>query len=107
MSLEDIVECVGGARIEPVPVPHDCRDGFYHAFWRRPAAYLHKRVRAGISVFALLDNDQNTEIVNRLRADLQAGVWEQRNAELLDLAKIDLGYTLIVAELESSSATRE
>ena len=107
MVIEDIARCLGGARSVPVPVPWDCRDGFYHAFWRRPAAYLNKRVRAGISVFAVLDNDQNTEIVNRLRADLQAGIWEQRNAELLDLAKIDLGYRLIVVEPESSSATRE
>ena len=106
MSIEEIAQCLGGARIEPLPIPHDCRDGFYHAFWRRPAAYLDERVRAGISVFARLEDDQNAEMVNRLSADLQTGRWEQRNAELLDLAEIDMGYRLIVAELESSSATR-
>src|SRR3954471_12081884 len=25
-----------GARVEVVPVPWDCLDGFFHAFWRRP-----------------------------------------------------------------------
>ena len=42
----------GGAaavRVEPVPIPHDCTDGFLHAFWRRPHAYLDPVVRANIS----------------------------------------------------------
>jgi SAM-dependent methyltransferase len=46
---------LGGGRIEVVPIPHDCADGFFHAYWRRPEAYLDPEVRAGISVFALLD----------------------------------------------------
>ena len=32
MALQDIARCLGGARILPVPVRWDCRDGFYHAF---------------------------------------------------------------------------
>jgi SAM-dependent methyltransferase len=27
------------ARMEPVPIPCDVIDGFFHAYWRRPAAY--------------------------------------------------------------------
>jgi hypothetical protein len=30
---------LGDAAVTPVPVPHDCADGFGAAFWRRPAAY--------------------------------------------------------------------
>lgn len=26
-----------GARMEPIPIPWDCADGFFHAYWRRPA----------------------------------------------------------------------
>ena len=37
-----------------MPIPHDCRDGFLMAYWRRPEAYLDPAVRANISVFALL-----------------------------------------------------
>jgi hypothetical protein len=29
-----------GARMDPVPIPWDCADGFFHAYWRRPAAYF-------------------------------------------------------------------
>jgi hypothetical protein len=40
------------ADVEVVPVPWDCRDGFFSAFWRRPEAYLDPAVRAGISTLA-------------------------------------------------------
>src|SRR4051794_26755110 len=30
----------GTVSFAPLPIPHDCADGFYHAFWRRPEAYL-------------------------------------------------------------------
>jgi SAM-dependent methyltransferase len=98
MPLEEIARCLGGARVERVAVPHDCRDGFYHAFWRRPAAYLDTRVRAGISVFALLAQDECEDVVRRLRTDLESGVWEERNGELLELDEIDLGYRLLIAD---------
>jgi SAM-dependent methyltransferase len=100
MSIEDIACCLGDARIEPVPIPADCRDGFYHAFWRRPAAYLDKRVRAGISVFARVGDRETREMARRLRTDLESGAWQARNAALLGLTEIDLGYRLVVAEGE-------
>ena len=99
MSIKDVTACLGGARIVRVPIPHDCRDGFYHAFWRRPEAYLDERVRAGISVIARLDPGDSAGMVRRLRADLETGVWQERNSRLLDLEQIDLGYRLLVAEL--------
>jgi SAM-dependent methyltransferase len=98
MAIEEIAHCLGGARIVPVPIPWDCRDGFYHAFWRRPAAYLDERVRAGISVFARIEEREITRMTGRLRADLESGAWKKRNARLLGLAELDLGYRLLVAE---------
>src|SRR5215510_15486288 len=41
-----------GARMDPVPIPWDCADGFFEAYWRRPEAYLDAHVRRGISVWA-------------------------------------------------------
>jgi SAM-dependent methyltransferase len=100
MAIEDIVSCLGGASVVPVPIPCDCRDGFYHAFWRRPGAYLDERVRAGISVFARVDARETAEMARGLRADLESGAWQERNAHLLGLEEIDLGYRLLVAELQ-------
>ena len=96
--LEEIVEYMGGARIEAVPVPHDCLDGFFHAYWRRPHAYLDPQVRAGISVFAHIDERCREEGLRRLEADLESGAWERRHAGLLDLDEIDRGYRLLVRD---------
>ena len=92
MSIEQVVECIDGTRIHPVPIPHDCCDGFYHAFWRRPAAYLDERVRDGISVFARIVESETADMVCRLRADLESGAWQERNADLLGLEEVDLSY---------------
>jgi len=100
MAVPEVAECLGGASVEPVPIPHDCRDGFLHAFWRRPEAYLDPRVRAGISVFARLDSDALAAAMARLRLDLESGVWARRNADILACEQLDVGYRLIRAEAE-------
>ena len=89
---------LGDARAEPVPVPYDCRDGFFHAYWRRPEAYLDPRIRTGISVFAQLDDAAVEEGIGRLRRDLESGEWHRRNADLLELEEVDAGYRLIVSD---------
>ena len=98
MTLEDIATALGGARFEIVPIPHDCEDGFFLAFWRRPRAYLDKRVRDGTSVFARVGEAEEAEAVERLRADLESGAWEERNGRLLELEELDLGLRLVVSE---------
>jgi SAM-dependent methyltransferase len=87
---------LGDARAEPVPIPHDCRDGFFHAYWRRPDAYLAEEVRAGISVFARMERADVEAGVERLRHDLESGEWGRRNAYLLELDELDAGYRLVV-----------
>jgi SAM-dependent methyltransferase len=98
LSIEEIGAHLGAQRIEPVPIPHDCRDGFLNAYWRRPHAYLDPRVRDGISVFRLLPPGDVEVAIARLRADLESGEWERRNAGILDLGEMDLGYRLFVAD---------
>jgi SAM-dependent methyltransferase len=101
MGFEDLAEWSNDVRTEPVLIPHDCRDGFYHAFWRRPEAYLDEQVRAGISVFARLEYGDIATMISSLRADLQSGRWKRRNANLLELEELDLGYRIVVAEFAS------
>jgi SAM-dependent methyltransferase len=85
--------------ITPVPIPHDCRDGFYSAFWRRPEAYLDPLVRQGISVFSRMPADDVERGIAALRADLESGAWAERHRDLVGLDELDLGYRLVVAEL--------
>jgi hypothetical protein len=89
----------GDIRIEPVPIPHDCLDGFFGAYWRRPEALLDKAVRDGISVFAKVAAEEVDRAIGQLRADLDSGVWRERHRELLEIEELDLGYRLVIAEL--------
>ena len=90
----------------PVPVPHDCTDGFYGAFWRRPVAYLRPEVRAGISVFASqVSSGAVDRAVESLGADLEAGRWQDRHRELLAKDELHLGYYVIAAETTTGGRT--
>jgi SAM-dependent methyltransferase len=86
------------ARMEPVPIPCDVIDGFFHAYWRRPAAYLREPVRRGCSVWARVGERAERRAVAALAEDLDSGAWAERNVELLDLESIDLGARLLVAD---------
>ena len=95
-SLGGLARAIG-ARVEPVPVPWDCADGFYEAYWRRPEAYLDENVRRGVSVWATVGPAAEQRAVRSLRADLASGRWADRNRELLDLDAADLGARLLIA----------
>jgi SAM-dependent methyltransferase len=84
--------------ITPVPVPHDCSDGFAAAFWRRPHAYLDPVVRAGMSLFAGDREELAAPGLARLADDLNSGRWQQRHADLLQREELDVGYCLITSE---------
>jgi SAM-dependent methyltransferase len=94
--LTDLARAVG-ARIEPVPIPWDCADGFFEAYWRRPEAYLDESVRRGISIWAKVGPGAEQRVVGSLRADLASGRWAERNRDLLDLDAAELGLRLLIA----------
>ena len=97
-SIAAIVHELGECRVDPVPIPHDCVDGFLAAFWRRPETYLDPSVRASMSGFALLDEKTVNRGVARLEADLQSGTWERRFGHLRSLEVLDLGYRLLATD---------
>jgi hypothetical protein len=96
-SVEMIADALGASRVESVPVPWDCSDGFLAAYWRRPERYLDPEVRASISGLALLPPTEVGEGMRRLAADLESGEWARRNADLLEREEMDYGYRLVVA----------
>jgi SAM-dependent methyltransferase len=95
-SLAEQAAALGDAAVAVVPIPWDCRDGFFSAFWRRPEAYLDPAVRAGISTLAKRSDDELADGLARLRADLDSGAWARRHADLLERDELDLGYRLLV-----------
>jgi len=97
MPALDVYEAaLGPVRITPLDIPHDCSDGFLHAFWARPEAYLDARIRSGSSSFrALADTGAGLE---RLRADLESGEWDRRYGGLGRHDAYDAGYRIVSAD---------
>jgi SAM-dependent methyltransferase len=84
----------------PIPLPRDCVDGLFSAFWGRPGTYLDADVRRNISNFALADENGIADGLARLRVDLESGAWDRRYGYLRSLPELDLGHRLLIAELE-------
>jgi len=95
--IATVAAALGEAEIVPVPIAHDCTDGFLCAWWRRPLAYLEADVRANISSLSTLPDDVVSEALGRLRRDVADGSWEARNAQLIALGEADFGYRLLVS----------
>jgi len=95
-SIDDVAAHIGTCRVESVPVPHDCVDGFLAAYWRRPEAYLDSSVRAGMSGFSRLGAEVVTRGLARLRSDLESGEWDRRFGDLRQLEAIDVCYRILV-----------
>jgi len=93
-----VADTIGAARVEVVPVPADCVDGFNWAYWRRPEAYLDPEVRACMSGLALLPPGLVDERMARLASDLRDGSWHERHGDLLGLDAVDGGLRLVVRD---------
>lgn len=96
-SLDDLRRALGPIDVHPLPIPHDCADGFLAAYWRRPHAYLDAGVRCAISAFSRLPDVDNG--LARLRADLADGTWQRRYGHLMHETSRDFGYRLVTAHV--------
>jgi hypothetical protein len=96
-TIEGVTGPLGTDRVEVLPVPHDCIDGFMAAYWRRPERYLDPGIRASISGLALLAPADIEPGMARLAHDLESGAWHERYGHLLQLDELDAGYRIVVA----------
>jgi len=94
-DLTEFERWLGPVHIEPLPIPHDCTDGFLYAYWRRPEAYLDPKIRSGISSFWALDGLEAG--LEKLAADLNSGAWDAAYGALRNEPSYDAGYRLVVA----------
>ncbi|MBX3314060.1 MAG: class I SAM-dependent methyltransferase [Actinobacteria bacterium] len=83
-------------RVETIPIPGDCVDGFGSAYWNRPEAHLDPTVRAGMSFMAQMDPATVDSNVARLAAELADGTWDAKYGHLRTQETIDLGLRLVV-----------
>lgn len=94
-AMSHYADWLGPVSTVPVPVPHDCTDGFLYAYWRRPEAYLDERIRSGSSSFWSLPGLQTG--IAELAHDLESGDWDRKFGHLRSEDEYDAGYRLVIA----------
>jgi SAM-dependent methyltransferase len=98
-TLEDVAAALGGrTRVEHIPTPGDCTDGFFEAFWRRPEALLSPDVRSAQSVWALLEPGVEQRIVERLSGALESGAWDAEHGYLREQEELQGALRLVISE---------
>ena len=98
-AIADVAAALGGrTRVERVPTPGDCTDGFFEAFWRRPEALLDPAVRGAQSMWALLDSGQEQRMIERLAAALDDGAWDAEHGHLRHQDSYQGALRLIISE---------
>jgi hypothetical protein len=98
-SIAEVAAALGGrTRVEAIPTPADCRDGFFEAFWNRPEALLDPAVRASQSLWPLIGREAEERIVGRLAADLESGLWDERYGDLRAMESFEGSLRLVISE---------
>ncbi len=99
-AIDDIAAALGGhTRVEQIPTPGDCVDGFFEAFWRRPEGLLDPAVRGAQSMWALLDPGVEQRIVDRLAVALDSGAWDAEHGHLREQDSFHGALRLVVSEV--------
>lgn len=81
--IDRLVELLGeGTRVETIPVPLFCRDGFTEAYYGRPEQFLNPAVTGAMSSWTLIDQSTVERFRQNLSADLQSGEWDRRYGHL-------------------------
>jgi SAM-dependent methyltransferase len=98
-SIEKVAGALGGdVRVESVPTPADCVDGFFEAFWNRPEQLLDPEVRASQSFWAVAGAEAEKRMIDRLASDLESGAWDVKHGHLRELTEFDGGLRLVISE---------
>ncbi len=97
-AIADVAAALGGrTRVERIPTPGDCTDGFFEAYWRRPEVLLDPSVRSAQSVWALLEPGVEERVVERLAAALRSGAWDAEHGHLREQDSLDGALRLVVS----------
>jgi SAM-dependent methyltransferase len=99
-AIEDIATVLGGrTRVERIPTPGDCVDGFFEAFWRRPEGLLDPEVRSAQSMWAILEPGIEQRIVERLTSALDSGAWDREHGHLRERENFQGALRLVISEV--------
>ncbi len=98
-AIDHIATVLGvRTRVERIPTPGDCMDGFFEAFWRRPEMLLDPDIRSAQSMWALLEPREEQRVVDRLAAALDSGEWDAAYGHLRAQENFDGALRLVISE---------
>lgn len=94
-SIDETLDALPGATVEPVPMPRLCTDAFWCALWDRPELHLDPNVRRASSGWHSVDPEEAERGLAALRADLESGAWDERYGHLREAPEFDVGLRLV------------
>ncbi len=97
-SSRNLATMLPAATSSPLPVPRDCEDHFFAALWARPELLFDEEVMRPMWVWQSISEDSRRAGRERLAADLQSGVWEERYGHLRETPELDVGLRMVVSE---------
>lgn len=97
-AIDFVAGTLGGACVEPVPVPADCHDGFIEAYYARPEAFLDPAVRRSQSIWPRLPPGVEDRAIAALAADLDSGRWDERHGHLRTTPEYHGALRLVISE---------
>jgi SAM-dependent methyltransferase len=96
-SIGQIAEALGEVVVESIPIPADCSDGFFEAYFARPEAFLDPEVRGAQSVWPRLADGMQERALCALSEDLATGSWDRRCGHLRSMPAYDGALRLVVS----------
>ena len=81
--IDRLVELLGdNTRVETIPIPLHCRDGFTEAYYGRPERFLEPEVTGAMSSWTLIDQEIVARFRENLARDLESGAWDRNYGHL-------------------------
>lgn len=85
-------------RVEPIPIPIDCTDGFTEAYYARPERLVDPVVRAAQSVWKFVSPDIERRFQQSLTDDLASGEWDRKYGRYRTQPELHGALRLVVCE---------
>lgn len=88
----------GDVRVQAVPIPFDCKDGFNEAYYGRPEMLLDAAARLACSSWSFVSLEVVERFERVLRRELENGAWDARWGALRTQPSYDGSLRLVIAD---------
>lgn len=85
-------------RVDEVPIPIDCTDGFTEAYYARPERLTDPRVRAAQSVWKFIPPGVEARFEQELTRDLASGAWDRAYAQFRAMPEFHGALRLVIGD---------